>query len=119
MKKHKSCLLLNARVIHKFRGQVGQSVVSHGLTLMHFIWCALILSQEPVVSLTDPVEKSAVVVIGGVADGGDRRMTSSERVVHDCIGVCSVKVGLLVGFRDHTLWNGRELALLLTDAIYS
>ena len=60
--------MLNARVI-SLKVQIGQSV-SHGLTLMHFVRCAIILCQEPVVSLADTVEKTAVIVIGIVADGG-------------------------------------------------
>ena len=83
---------------------------------MHFVWCALILCQEPVVPLTNAIEKTAIIVIGIVADSGSGWMTGSERVVHDCIRVYSIKYGLLVGILDNTLGNGLIFALLFPDA---
>ena len=86
---------------------------------MHFVRCAVILRQEPVITLTNAIEKTTVIVIGIVADSGSGWMTGSERVVHNSIRVCSIKNGLLVGILDHTIGNGLELALLFADASHS
>ena len=83
---------------------------------MHFVRCALILCQEPVIALANAIEKTTVIVIGIVADSRGGWMTGSERVVHNCIRVCSIKNGLLVGILDHSIGNGLVLALLFSDA---
>ena len=86
---------------------------------MHFVRCALIFRQEPIVTFANAIEKTTVIVIGIVADSRGGWMTGSERVVHNCIRVCSIKNGLLVGILDHTIGNGLELALLFADASHS